>query len=156
VRADHSVSPYYTLNITDRRIPLTTVVETTHVIDPEWAGGHLVYAAKYVDPAHEDLVRPTADVAKDYLGYVARMFPSLDRGAVQAVSVQRARMVEPVHTLGGRKRITDMFPVPGLTVASTAHVYPEIVNGQAVIGVADRAVDGIVRRLPDARIARAA
>lgn len=156
VRADHSVSPYYTLNITDRRIPLTTVVETTHVIDPEWAGGHLVYAAKYVDPAHEDLVRPEADVARDYLGYVEQMFPTLDRGAVQAVCVQRARMVEPVHTLGGRKRIPDMFPVPGLTVASTAHVYPEIVNGQAVIGVADRAVEGIVRRLPDARVARAA
>jgi protoporphyrinogen oxidase len=156
VRADHSVSPYYTLNITDRRIPLTTVVETTHVVDPEWAGGHLVYAAKYVDPSHPDLVRPEADVAEDYLGYVERLFPNLDRSAVQAVSVQRARMVEPIHTLGGRKRIPNMFPVPGLSVASTAHVYPEIVNGQAVIGVADRAVDGILQRLPDAAIAQAA
>jgi hypothetical protein len=156
VRCDHSVSPYYTLNITDRRVPLTTVVETTHVIDPEWAGGHLVYAAKYVDPSHEDLVRPQADVAEDYLGYVERIFPGLDRSAVQAVSVQRARMVEPIHTLGGRKRIPDMHPVPGLSVASTAHVYPEIVNGQAVIGVADRAVDGILQRLPDAGIAQAA
>ena len=27
-----------------------------------------------------------------------------------------------------------MFPVPGLALASTAHVYPENVNGQAVIG----------------------
>jgi protoporphyrinogen oxidase len=156
VRCDHSVSPYYTLNITDRRVPLTTVVETTHVIDPEWAGGHLVYAAKYVDPSHEDLLRPQADVAKDYLGYVEHIFPSLDRSAVQAVSVQRARMVEPIHTLGGRKRIPDMHPVTGLSLASTAHVYPEIVNGQAVIGVADRAVDGILQRLPDAGIAQAA
>jgi protoporphyrinogen oxidase len=156
VRCDHSVSPYYTLNITDRRIPLTTVVETTHVIDPEWAGGHLVYAAKYVDPSHEDLARPEADVAADYLGYVERIFTNLDRSAVQAVSVQRARMVEPVHALGGRKRIPDMFPVPGLAVASTAHVYPEIVNGQAVIGVADRAVDGILARLPGVGIAQAA
>jgi protoporphyrinogen oxidase len=156
LRCDHSVSPYYTLNITDRRIPLTTVVETTHVIDPEWAGGHLVYAAKYVDPSHEDLARPEADVAADYLGYVERIFTNLDRSAVQAVSVQRARMVEPVHALGGRKRIPDMFPVPGLAVASTAHVYPEIVNGQAVIGVADRAVDGILARLPGVGIAQAA
>ena len=156
VRADHSVSPYYTLNITDRRIPLTTVVETTHVVDPAWAGGHLVYAAKYVDPSHADLARPEADVAADYLGYVERLFPKLSRSAVQAVSVQRARMVEPVHTLGGRKRIPDMHPVPGLSLASTAHVYPEIVNGQAVIGVADRAVDGILRRLPDTGIAQAA
>jgi len=156
VRTDHSVSPYYTLNITDRRIPLTTVVETTHVVDPEFTGGHLVYAAKYVDPSHPDLVRPEADVAEDYLGYVERIFPSLDRKAVQAVSVQRARMVEPVHTIGGRKRIPDMHPVAGLSLASTAHVYPEIVNGHAVIGVADRAVAGILERLPAAGIAKAA
>ena len=146
-RVDHSVSPYYTLNITDRRIPLTTIVETTHVVDPAFAGGHLMYAAKYVDPSHPDLTRPAADVERDYLEYTARIFPQLDRSAIQAVSVQRARMVEPIHSLGGRKRIPEMFPVRGLALASTAHVYPEIVNGQAVIGVADRAVAGLLERL---------
>jgi hypothetical protein len=49
-----------------------------------------------------------------------------------------------------------MHPVAGLSLASTAHVYPEIVNGQAVIGVADRAVAGILERLPAAGIAKAA
>jgi hypothetical protein len=41
-----------------------------------------------------------------------------------------------------------MFPLPNLALASTAHVYPEIVSGQAVIGVADRVVPGILERLP--------
>ena len=151
-RVDHSVSPYYTLNITDRRVPLTTVVETTHVVDPSFAGGHLVYAAKYVDPSHADLSRPVAEVERAYLEHTARIFPSLDRRSIQAVSVQRARLVEPIHTLGGRKRIPDMFPVNGLAMASTAHVYPEIVNGQAVIGVADRAVAGLLDRLTAPRL----
>jgi protoporphyrinogen oxidase len=151
-RVDHSVSPYYTLNITDRRIPLTTIVETTHVVDPEFAGGHLVYAAKYVDPSHPDLSRPAADVERDYLEYTEQIFPQLERSAIQAVSVQRARMVEPIHSLGGRKRIPEMFPVRGLALASTAHVYPEIVNGQAVIGVADRAVAGLLERLTQPRL----
>jgi protoporphyrinogen oxidase len=151
-RVDHSVSPYYTLNITDRRIPLTTIVETTHVVDPEFAGGHLVYAAKYVDPSHPDLSRPAADVERDYLEYTKQIFPQLERSAIQAVSVQRARMVEPIHSLGGRKRIPEMFPVRGLALASTAHVYPEIVNGQAVIGVADRAVAGLLERLTQPRL----
>jgi protoporphyrinogen oxidase len=156
LRADHSVSPYYTLNITDRSIPLTTVVETTHVVDPVWSGGHLVYAAKYVDPSHPDLARPAGDVERDYLTSVRRMFPELRPAAIQAITVQRARVVEPVHLVGGRKRIPDMFPVPGLTLASTAHVYPEIVNGQAVIGVADRAVSGLLERLSVVPIRRAA
>src|SRR5205814_9720183 len=51
LRTTRSVSPYYHLNITDRRVPLTTVVETTHVVDPEHVGGHLVYVSKYVDPS---------------------------------------------------------------------------------------------------------
>jgi protoporphyrinogen oxidase len=151
-RVDRSVSPYYTLNITDRRIPLTTVVETTHVVDPTFAGGHLVYAAKYLDPQHPDLTRPESDVAREYLEHTAQIFPDLATANVEALTVQRARMVEPVHTLGGRKRIPSMFPTRGLTLASTAHVYPEIVNGQAVIGVADRAVGGILERLSAPRL----
>ena len=54
---------------------------------------------------------------------------------------------EPVHLIGGAKRLPDMFPAPGLAMASTAHVYPEIVSGQAVIGVADKVVPGILERL---------
>jgi hypothetical protein len=61
--------------------------------------------------------------------------------------VQRARVVEPVHRVGGAKRLPDMFPVDGLSLASTAHVYPEIVSGQAVTGVSQQVVEGIVRRL---------
>ena len=33
-----------------------------------------------------------------------------------------------------------MFPMPGLALASTAHVYLKIVSGQAVCGVAERVV----------------
>ena len=38
LRVSRSVSPYYHLNITDRRVPLTTLVETTHVVDPDHVG----------------------------------------------------------------------------------------------------------------------
>ncbi|HWI09677.1 MAG TPA: FAD-dependent oxidoreductase, partial [Solirubrobacteraceae bacterium] len=53
-RVRRSVSPFYALNITDRRIPLTSVVETTHVVDPRHVGGHLVYVPRYVRPDSPD------------------------------------------------------------------------------------------------------
>ena len=56
-------------------------------------------------------------------------------------------MTEPVHLLGGAKRLPEMFSVPNLALASTAHVYPEIVSGQAVTGVTERVVPGILERL---------
>jgi protoporphyrinogen oxidase len=148
LRVRRSVSPYYHLNITDRRVPLTTIVETTHVVDPEHVRGSLLYVSKYVDPAHPDQARPVEEVERDYLAHARTIFPDLtDEDIVDSV-VQRARITEPVHLLGGAKRLPDMFPLPNLALASTAHVYPEIVSGQAVIGVAEQVVPGILESLP--------
>jgi protoporphyrinogen oxidase len=155
LRTSRSVSPYYTLNITDRRIPLTTVVETTHVVDPAHAGGTLVYLAKYVDPSNDVLARSEDDVRAEYVASARAIFPGLRDDEILATSVQRARTVEPVHVLGGARLLPEMFPVPGLALASTVHVYPENVNGQAVIGVVDRVVGGILERLPAAERAAA-
>jgi protoporphyrinogen oxidase len=154
LRLRRSLSPYYHLNITDRRVPLTTIVETTHVVDPEFVGGHLVYAAKYADPLHEDFDWPAHQLEQKYLAHVRRIFPSLKSSDVLGAVVQRARITEPVHLIGGATNLPEMFPVPGLALASTAHVYPEIVSGQAVIGVADRVVAGLLDQMPAA--ARAA
>ena len=71
-RVKRSVSPYYAINITDRRVPITSVVETTHVVDPEWVDGHLIYVPRYVqsdEPGarsherghHRGVPRPCAD-----------------------------------------------------------------------------------------------
>jgi protoporphyrinogen oxidase len=155
LRTTRSVSPYYTLNITDRRIPLTTVVETTHVVDPEHAGGTLVYLAKYVEPSSDVFTKPEEDVRAEYLAYARTIFPSLRDDEILASVVQRARAVEPVHVLGGARLLPELFPLRGLALASSVHVYPENVNGQAVLGVVERVVDGIVERLPAAEIAAA-
>ena len=151
LRVTRSVSPYYHLNITDRRVSLTTIVETTHVVDPEYVGGTLLYVSKYVDPSHPDQERPLEELRREYLAHARTILPDLRNEEIIDAVVQRARVTEPVHLLGGVKRLPDMFPLPGLALASTAHVYPEIVSGQAVIGVASRVVPGIVERLPAER-----
>ena len=148
MRLRRSLSPWYTLNITDRRVPLTALVETTHVVDPERVGGHLVYAPKYVNPDSPELERSTREIKEAYMGHVRTMFPGFSPDDdVLASQVARAQVAEPVHTLGGDGRLPDMFPAPGLAMASSAHVYPEIVNGQAAIGVAERLVEGLAPRL---------
>jgi protoporphyrinogen oxidase len=148
LRVTRSVSPYYHLNITDRSVPLTTIVETTHVVDPDAVGGHLLYISKYVDPAHPAHDLPAHEVAAEYLRYARTIFPDLRDEDIVSSTVQRARITEPVHVLGGAKNVPDMFPLPGLALASTAHVYPEIVSGQAMCGVAERVVGGILERMP--------
>ena len=147
LRVKRSVSPFYHLNITDRRVPLTTIVETTHVVDPEHVGGTLLYVSKYVEPGHPDHSRDPDEVERDYRRYAQTIFPDLRDDEIVSSIVQRARVTEPVHLIGGAKRLPNMFSVPNLALASTAHVYPEIVSGQAVTGVAQRVVPGILERL---------
>ncbi|QEC50097.1 FAD-dependent oxidoreductase [Baekduia soli] len=147
-RLRRSISPYYALNITDRRIPLTTVVETTHVIDPQRAGGTLLYVPKYVAPDNPDLERSAADVRREYLGHVRTMFPQLRDADVLATHVARASVAEPIHVLGARRpQPADLFPAAGLATASSAHIYPELVNGQAVLGVAEQLTAGLLERV---------
>jgi len=147
LRTRRSISPYYHLNITDRRVPLTTIVETTHVVDPERVGGHLVYVSKYVDPSSPLHDRDPEEIEREFVAHAQTIFGLDDEDILSAV-VQRARVTEPVHTLGGAQNLPEMFSVPNLALASTAHVYPEIVSGQAVTGVAERVVPGILERLP--------
>ena len=147
-RVRESVSPYYALNITDRRIPITTVVETTHVIDPDDVGGTLLYIPKYVSPDSPELERPSAEVRRAYVDHAREMLPRLRDEDILATQVARATVAEPVHVLGG-SRAENLFPAPGLAAASSANVYPELVNGQAIIGLADRVADGLLSRITD-------
>ncbi len=147
LRTTRSISPYYHLNITDRRVPLTTIVETTHVVDPDHVGGHLVYITRYVDPSNDIHERPAEDVEAEFLRHARTIFPDLTDDVIVSRKVQRARVTEPVHLLGGAANIPDLFPVPGLALASLAHVYPEISSGQATMGVTNRVVPGILERL---------
>jgi protoporphyrinogen oxidase len=145
-RVRKSVSPYYALNITDRRVPLTSVVETTHVVDPKAAEGHLIYLPKYVNPDSPELEKSSADIRRDYLGHLKTMFPAFRDEDVIAAQVARASVAEPVHPVGAVK--PDPFAVPGLVVASSAQVYPDIVHGQAILGVAERIATALESRVP--------
>jgi protoporphyrinogen oxidase len=151
-RVRRSVSPYYALNITDRRIPITSVVETTHVVDPEQVRGHLLYVPHYVVADSPKLEASPRDIAREHLGHVAEMFPGFDPDAdVIATQVARARVAEPIHRFGTHARAGDLFPVPGLAMASSAHVYPDIVHGQAILGVAESVAEGVAARHPRTR-----
>ncbi|MGH2821492.1 MAG: FAD-dependent oxidoreductase [Thermoleophilaceae bacterium] len=147
-RVRRGVSPYYALNITDRSIALTSVVETTHVVDPEHVGGRLLYVPRYVVPESPELERSSADITSDYFGQVQRMFPAFDpRRDVIASQVARARRAEPIHHAGAHRRLPDLIAAPGLVSVSSAHVYPDIVHAQAIVGVAERVVEELQTRL---------
>jgi len=141
-----SLSPYYSVNICEPT-PITTVVETSHVVGTEHTDGlRLVYVPRYCDPEAPDQTESDQSIYDRYTAQVARVVPSFSHEDVVSWTVQRARLVEPVHEIGFQ--LAPIWPgIPGLALASNAQIYPWLLNGNSVMGFAEGVAEDAVTRL---------
>lgn len=132
---DRSLSPYYTINLLDRSLSMTGVIETTRIISPELLGGrHLVYLPKYCWPDAPVFTQPDDEVLERFLTELARVIPGFDRRWILASRVMRARATEPFHPVAAKRALLPYAPpdVPGLYLANATQVYPDLVNCEAM------------------------
>ena len=131
---DRPLNDYWTLNITDDRIPFTGIIETTTYIDPQCVGGHhLVYLPKYTAPDSEWQKLSDDEIREIWLSHLEAMFPDFDRDWVRYFLVHRERYVEPLHGLNQTHLIPSVkTPVENLYLATTAQIYPALTNGESV------------------------
>lgn len=131
---DRPLTGYWTLNITDGRIPFTGVIETTAYIDPKYVGGHhLVYLPKYTVPGSRWQSMSDGEIQETWLRKLEAMFPRFDRGWFRQFLVHREPCVEPLHGLGGTHLIPGVkTPIKDLYLVTTAQIYPELTNSESV------------------------
>ena len=136
---DKALTEYWTINITDERIPFTGVIETTSYIDPSYVGGHhLVYLPKYTSPGSEWQKKTDAEIRQIWVDNLKLMFPSFDESRIRYFIINRERYVEPLHPLNSSHLIPDVkTPVEGLFLSTTAQIYPALTNGESVTRHAD-------------------
>jgi protoporphyrinogen oxidase len=148
LKVRHSVSPYYAVNICEPT-PITTAVETSHVLGTEHTDGlRLVYLPRYCAPDAPEQSEPDDSIYERFTAQLARISPTFEHDDVVDWTVQRARLVEPVHTLGAGARIPPIFPgVRGLGLASNAQIYPWLLNGDSVIRFAEQVAGQALERL---------
>jgi protoporphyrinogen oxidase len=142
--------PYYAVNICEPT-PITTVVESSHVVGTEHLGGlRLLYLPRYCAPDAPEQSEDDGSVYERFTAQLRRMAPSFSDDDVVDWTVQRARLVEPVHPLGAGSRIAPIWPgVPGLALASNAQIYPWLLNGDSVIRFAEGVATEAAARLED-------
>jgi protoporphyrinogen oxidase len=131
---DRPLSGYWTLNITDDRVPFTGVIETTTYIDPQYVGGHhLVYLPKYTAPGSEWQKKTDEEIRAIWMENLHTMFPQFDEKWVKYFLIHRERFVEPIHGLNGTDLIPAVkTPVDRLYLATTAQIYPALPNSESV------------------------
>jgi protoporphyrinogen oxidase len=150
LKLPRSALPYYAVNIVDET-PITTAVETSHALGTEHTDGmRLVYLPKYCAPDAPEQSEDDESVYMRFTEQLARMSPTFRREEVVAWKVQRAKLVEPVHALAGRgaRQLAPVWPgVDGLALASNAQIYPHLLNGDSVMGFAERVAAEAFERL---------
>ncbi|NTU78937.1 MAG: NAD(P)/FAD-dependent oxidoreductase [Chloroflexales bacterium] len=146
---DRPLTGYWTINMTDDRFPFTGVIETTAYIDPKHVGGyHLVYLPKYTAPGSPLLTLSDEEIRETWLSNLEQMFPDFDRRSVRYFLVNRERFVEPIHELNSRHLIPPVkTAVEALYLVTTAQIYPDLTNGEAVARHAARAAETVLESL---------
>lgn len=131
---DRPLTGFWTLNITDDRVPFTGIIETTTYIDPELVGGHhLVYLPKYTLPGSPWQEKSDKEIREIWLQHLETMFPHFDRRWIRYFLVHRERYVEPLHPLNSTHLIPQVrTPVENLYLATTAQIYPALTNVESV------------------------
>jgi len=129
--------------------PITTAVEMSHVLGTDHTGGHrLIYLPRYCDPGAPEQSEDDQSVYARFTGQLARMSPGFSDADVVDWTVQRAKLVEPVHPLGAGARIAPIWPgVSGLALASNAQIYPWLLNGDSVVRFAEGVARETIARL---------
>jgi protoporphyrinogen oxidase len=150
IKVPRSLLPYYAINITEPT-PVTSAIETTQVLGTDHTDGqHLVYLPKYCDPGAPEQSEDDESIYRRFTDYLARLSPGFSRDEVLDWTVQRAKLVEPVHTLrpSGEPRVAPVWPgVNGLALASNAQIYPYLLNGDSVMGFAEGVAGEVADRL---------
>ena len=143
-----SLLPYYSVNICDPT-PITTVVETSHVVGTEHTDGlRLAYLPKYCDPTAAEFSEDDESIYRRFTDMLARMVPDFAHEDVVDWTVQRAPLVEPVHARGHEPRSAPIWPdgVDGLGLACASQIYPRLLNGESVLAMAEEVAAQAIER----------
>ncbi len=135
----------YLTYITDERMPFTTVIEMSSLVDRELIGGHhLVYLPKYVPSADPFLDASDSEVEQLFMPALLRMFPELKMSDIDALHVARTRFVTAISTLNYSAKLPPMqTAVPGLYICNSAHIVNAALSVNESIELANRCANEI-------------
>jgi protoporphyrinogen oxidase len=124
---DQPLSDVYWLNIADKDLPFTAVIEHTNFVDPaKYGGRHLIYLSKYIEPDHPYFTMSEDAIIAEYLPHLKKINPNFDPSWVKQSWVFRERAAQPIIPLHYSKMIPEhRTPLRNLYLANTTQIYPE-------------------------------
>jgi protoporphyrinogen oxidase len=140
------LSRFYWVAAIDAGIPFQGIVESTNLLDTQDTGGvHLVYLLNYLHRSEPEYSRDDADVLREYLAGLHKLFPHLRDDDVVGRYVFRTPFVEPLYTTGYARRKPPHALLPGRVYLSTSiQVYPNVTSWNGATEISRAVVDRLL------------
>jgi protoporphyrinogen oxidase len=144
---EHSVTPYYWLNIADPDMPFGGLIEHTNYIPRERYGGrHILYISNYLFPDHPLFRAPKKEVVASYVPALARVNPSFDPSWIMKSHHFRAEYAQPVVPVGYRELIPSFrSALPGLYLCTMAQIFPEDRGQNYAVAYGEKAAQAVLQ-----------
>lgn len=138
---DRGLAQAYWTSVLDTASPFLAIIEHTRMIKPEhYQGAHLLYLARYLDPADAFYRAPDAQVLEAYYGHLKKVLPAFDPAMVQKAHIMRAEHTQPIVSPGYGSRVPGhRLPVPGLYLANMTQIFPEDRGMSYSVGLGQKA-----------------
>lgn len=140
------LSPYYLINLLDRDLPFTGIIEPTNIVAPEALGGrHLVYLPKYM-PADDPVnILNDHQIIAMFVEKLKKVFPDLKNEEILHTRIFREKYVQPLQELNYLDRMLDFrTPLPGVYLVNTSMIYNSTLNNNAAVALAAKAAKFIL------------
>jgi protoporphyrinogen oxidase len=136
---------HYWLNMADPGLPFGGIIEHTRFIDPSaYQGLHIAYLSRYFAPEEEIAGMDDKGVRTLFLAGVRKTCPDFRESDLADFHLFRTRTAATVCDLGFSSRVPRFnTALPGLHIASMAHVYPDERSVNNSIRVAAEAVNDL-------------
>lgn len=124
---EHSLTPYYWLNIADPDLPFGGLIEHTNYIPRSRYGDrHILYISNYLFANHPLFDAPKKKVLTTYIPALSRINPRFDPDWIVKSHHFRAEYAQPVVTVGYRNLIPSFrSSIPNLYLCTMAQIFPE-------------------------------
>ena len=143
------LSPYYVINLLDKELPFTGIIEATNIVSSdELDGNHLVYLPKYL-PADDRLNSMTdTEITKQFVQGLKKVYPDLNDDEVLHSAIFREKFVQPLQEINYLDRATGIqSPESSVFTVNTSMIYNSTLNNNAAITLGRDAVDTILNSL---------
>jgi protoporphyrinogen oxidase len=142
------LSPYYVINLLDKELPFTGIIEATNVVSPTETGNkHIVFLPKYAPSDDPMYSRTDKEIIDLFIDHLKKAFPGLHDEEIVYKGIHKTRYVQPIQTLRYQENIPAFnSPIPDVFIVNTSMIVNSTLNNNTSISLARECVRTILNK----------